>query len=246
MRIIPVLDLMNGQVVHATRGERDQYRPVQSLLVSDAKPLSVARALQDETGCDEFYIADLDAILGRGAQYNVVQELADELKSELWVDAGISNEAAALEALNGGATRVIICSETLPNLDVLRAIRATLPSEQLVFSVDIMKGQVVSRCSSLHGQDPLIALDLLSREGWSHFIILTLDQVGTGGGPDWSLLKAASHRFPRLSLIAGGGVRTPGDLQDLAAMNISGVLVATSLHRGWITRRDLEAIQEHR
>ncbi len=67
MRIIPVIDLMNGLVVQAIRGERDQYGPVHSILVPDAKPLSVAQALQDETCCNEFYIADLDAILGRGS-----------------------------------------------------------------------------------------------------------------------------------------------------------------------------------
>jgi phosphoribosylformimino-5-aminoimidazole carboxamide ribotide isomerase len=91
----------------------------------------------------------------------------------------------------------------------------------------------------LHGQDPLVVLELLLQEGWSHFILLTLDQVGTGGGPDWELIKAARRRFPELSLIAGGGVRTLQDLEQLAACDVSGVLVATSLHRGWITRKDL-------
>jgi phosphoribosylformimino-5-aminoimidazole carboxamide ribotide isomerase len=246
MRIIPVLDLMNGQVVQAIRGERDRYRPVQSLLVPDANPVSVAQALQEETGCNEFYIADLDAILGRGNHYDAVRKLANKLKAELWVDAGITDTAAALKAINAGAARVIVCSETLWDLGALGAIKSALPSQRLLFSIDIVKGLVQSRCSSLHGQDPLVVLDLLSRKGWSQFIILTLDQVGTGGGPDWSLLKAASNRFPLLTLIAGGGVRTLHDLQDLAAMNISGVLVATSLHRGWITRRDLQAIEPHR
>ena len=64
MRIIPVIDLMKGEVVQAIRGDRANYRPVQSVLTRDAQPLSVARALQDATGCDEFYIADLDAIMG--------------------------------------------------------------------------------------------------------------------------------------------------------------------------------------
>ena len=93
---------MNGQVVQAIRGQREQYRPVQSVLVADAKPVSVARALQDETGSNEFYIADLDAISGRGTQYNIVRELANELKAELWIDAGITDTADHPGGTGGG------------------------------------------------------------------------------------------------------------------------------------------------
>ena len=89
----------------------------------------------------------------------------------------------------------------------------------------------------------MAALDLMARQGWSQFIILTLDLVGTGGGPAWSLVEEATSRFPELSIIAGGGVRTPQDLQQLASMNVSGVLIATSLHRGWITPQDLQAVR---
>ena len=53
MHIIPVLDLMNGQVVQAIRGERDTYQPIESVLTPETHPLSVARALQAETGCQK-------------------------------------------------------------------------------------------------------------------------------------------------------------------------------------------------
>jgi len=236
------MDLMNGQVVQAVRGERENYRPVQSVLVPDAKPLSVARALQDVTDCEQFYIADLDAIMGREGQWEIVQELANGLKAELWVDSAIKDAVSARRMLEAGANRVIVCSETLSDWKALRAIRSSLPAERLLFSIDILKGLVQSRSSFLHGQDPLVWLELMSQEGWSQFILLTLNQVGTGDGPDWELIRNATRRFPQLSLIAGGGVRTLQDLEQLAALNISGVLVATSLHCGWIKRKDLQTL----
>lgn len=243
MRIIPVIDLMKGEVVQAIRGDRANYRPVQSVLARDAQPLSVARAIQDATGCDEFYIADLDAIMGGQPQWNVVREMADGVRAKLSVDAAIADTARAMMAIEAGAERAIVCSETLQDLDESRAIRGALPAERLLFSIDVAKGRVRSRCPALHDADPLAALDLMARQGWSQFIILTLDLVGTGGGPDWTLVKEASSRFPELSLIAGGGVRGPRDLQRLASMNVSGVLIATSLHRGWITPQDLQTVR---
>lgn len=242
MHIIPVLDLMDGQVVQAVRGERENYRPVQSVLVPESKPLAVARALQGETGCEQFYLADLDAIMGRGDQGEIVQELANELAAELWVDAAITDAVSARRMLETGASRVIVCSEALSDWQALQAIRNSLPAARLLFSLDILNGLVQSRSSSLHGQDPLVWLELLSQEGWSQFILLTLNQVGTGDGPDWELIRTAKDRFPQLSFIAGGGVRTLQDLEQLAALDVSGVLVATSLHRGWITRKDLQTL----
>ena len=243
MRIIPVIDLLKGEVVQAIRGDRANYRPVQSVLARDARPLSVALALQDATGSDELYIADLDAIMGGEPQWNVVGQIAGRVTAKLSVDAAIADAARALKAIEAGAERAIVCSETLQDLDASRAIRSELPTERLIFSLDVAGGRVRSRCPALHGADPLAALELMVREGWSQFILLTLDLVGAGGGPDWSLLKEAGSRFPEISLIAGGGVRSVRDLQQLASLNISGVLIATSLHHGWITPRDLQAIK---
>ena len=91
--------------------------------------------------------------------------------------------------------------------------------------------------------EPLKALELLVLEGLERFILLTLDAVGTGGGPNLSLMLSARRGFPRHTLIAGGGVKTPAHLRALSAAKIDGVLVATSLHRGWITSRDISALR---
>ena len=45
LRIIPVIDLMNGLAVRGVAGRRDQYRPIISQLTPSAKLLDVAAAL---------------------------------------------------------------------------------------------------------------------------------------------------------------------------------------------------------
>jgi phosphoribosylformimino-5-aminoimidazole carboxamide ribotide isomerase len=52
MKLIPVMDLMSGQVVHARRGERDQYRPIQSILCPSAAPEAILQALIENFQCD--------------------------------------------------------------------------------------------------------------------------------------------------------------------------------------------------
>lgn len=242
MHIIPVLDLMNGQVVHGIQGERSRYRPVESCLTPHSDPLSVARAFQSETGCREFYIADLDALQGRGDHRDQIRELSDRLSVELWVDAGVTDADSAKKVRGFGAHRVIICSESLPNRTALTTMTETVLSVDSVFSIDIVRGHVMSKADFLKRLPPLDAVEMVAGQGWKKFILLTLDHVGTGSGPDWDLLESARRRFPHLSLFAGGGIHTPEEMVRLAALGIDGVLVATSLHKGWITRRHIEAM----
>jgi phosphoribosylformimino-5-aminoimidazole carboxamide ribotide isomerase len=239
LHIIPVLDLMDGQVVQGFRGERENYRPIQSVLTSATDPLHVAAALQAETKCRAFYIADLNAIQKQGDHHAIIRKLAGQLDADLWVDAGAKQSRGAQKVLETGASQVIIGSETLDHLAALHHIQELVRPERLLFSLDIAGGKVLSDTPDLTGQRPLAALRTLVAAGLSRFIILTLDRVGTGTGPDYRLLQGARQAFPHLFVVAGGGVRTPDDLQQLATTGVNGVLIASALHRGWITRQDL-------
>jgi phosphoribosylformimino-5-aminoimidazole carboxamide ribotide isomerase len=242
MKIIPVLDLMKGRVVHAVKGERERYRPVESVLASSADPVDIAGGLQMETGCQAIYIADLDAIQGNGHNKGPIHNIAAHIDAELWVDAGTSDAESANRLLAAGADIAIIGSETLTGLGQLRRILASISLEKLIFSLDISNGRVLSETGFLKNLDPLIALERLTSEGLDRFILLTLDAVGTGGGSDLSFLTQAKREFPGHTLIAGGGVKTSADLQALLTTRIDGILVATSLHKGWITGHDLAAL----
>jgi phosphoribosylformimino-5-aminoimidazole carboxamide ribotide isomerase len=243
MRIIPVLDLMEGLVVHAVKGERERYQPVRSILAASADPLEVARCLQAETKCRTFYIADLNAIQGKGHNLEAIGEIASQLDAELWVDAGVADAGSANRLVEAGADVVIIGSETLSGLQQLRFICDSVPREKFIFSLDMAKGRVLSRAEALKGIAPSQALARLTSEGLDRFILLTLDSVGTGGGPDLHLLQGAKRDYPQHTFTAGGGVKTPDHLQALSDTGVDGVLVATSLHRGWIGGRDLMALK---
>ncbi len=243
MKIIPVLDLMKGLVVHAVKGEREHYQPVQSILTSSAEPLEVASCLKKETNCHEFYIADLDAIQGKGHNRDVIGKIADHVDADLWVDEGIGDVESAESLVATGADVVIIGSETLIGLEELKRFSDSMTSEQIIFSLDMAGGRVLSRAKALKGIEPMKALELLTTEGIERFILLTLDAVGSGNGPDMPLIKQAKRDFPRHTFIVGGGVKIPDHLRKLSDVGASGVLVATSLHKGWITGPDISSLK---
>ncbi len=223
------------------RGERHAYTAVRSSLVAGCDPLEIARVLCAVCGGSAVYIADLDAIGGTGDHLETISDIAGRLAAEPWVDAGVRGTEAAARLLEAGAARVIVGTETLSDLDELRALREAVAAHRLVVSLDVGAQGVLSRCAALSGRAPLDALGSLVAEGVEDVILLALTQVGTGAGPDIGTLEAARAAFPRLRLVVGGGVRDAGDLRRLATSGADGVLLATALHRGWITAADIRS-----
>jgi phosphoribosylformimino-5-aminoimidazole carboxamide ribotide isomerase len=234
---------MGGRVVQGLRGDRQRYRAVDSTLVQGCEPAAIAQALCRACEGNVAYVADLDAITGAGDHGGVIRELRERLGVEPWVDAGAGDAGAASRLAQSGAARVIVGTETLTDLGALRAIRDALPGEGPLVSLDVGKDGVLSGCRELAGRPPLDALGLLAAEGATEVILLALTRVGTATGPDLPTLRAARTAFPGLRLIAGGGVHTPDDLRRLAETGADGVLLATALHRGWITTADVRAVR---
>ncbi len=230
---------MGKVVVHGVKGERRHYKPVKSILTKSADPLELGRALKDETGCKSLYIADLDAIQGQGDNLPVIRQLASNMDIDLWVDAGISGPEPIPSLIEAGARGIILGSETLKDLSQLKLICKSEFCKTLIFSLDMMGGRIISHALELKGKSPRQAMDLLVQFGIKRFILLSLDAVGTAKGPDLPLLSCAMEPFKNKFFIAGGGVKNPAHLKALHGAGMDAVLVATALHKGWITRQDL-------
>lgn len=242
MEVIPVLDLLDGVVVHGVAGRRDEYRPVESLLVEGSSPVAVATALQQAADAAALYIADLDAIEGVGDNLPAIRSIADAVPAALWVDAGVATTGAAHALLEAAAARVIVGTETLPSPSHLTRLRRGLGDERLLLSLDMFRGVVRSAAAELDGLEPRAALGLLAAESLPAVLVLPVDRVGTAGGPDIATLALVRRTLPGTYLVAGGGVRDGGDLHGLEEAGADAVLVASALHRGSVTAADVAAL----
>jgi phosphoribosylformimino-5-aminoimidazole carboxamide ribotide isomerase len=239
MRVVGVIDLKDGTAVHAVRGERERYRPVSGVIGGDdGDALALARGFR-ALGLDELYVADLDAITGRGDNAALLAALAAEAR--LMVDAGVSEPGRARALLDSGAQRVIVGTETLPRPGALDALLAALPDGAVTLSVDLRDGRLLSPDAELADLPALDALSRLPRV--REVIVLDLARVGSGAGPDVGLIAELHDAFPQLELLAGGGVRDADDLRALDGAGAAGALVATALHRGVIGPRELAALR---
>jgi len=245
VRVIPALDLRADRAVLARGGQRDAYAPVESVLVASCgagDALALARAFRERLGCDECYVADLDAITGAGRQRVLVKALAG-LGGRLLVDCGATAPASAAEILADGAARVVVGLETLPTFGALEAIAAAIGTERVVFSLDLREGQPVLRPGAPHHGPPLELARAAVAAGAPALLVLDLARVGTGRGPDLRLVDAIRRAHPEVELLAGGGVASRADLERLADAGCDGALVASALHAGGLDRHDLDAVR---
>jgi phosphoribosylformimino-5-aminoimidazole carboxamide ribotide isomerase len=118
-------------------------------------------------------------------------------------------------------------------------------ASRIVFSLDLRDGQLLSRASAWPDSDAFAIARCAVDAGCTQLIVLDIARVGTGGGvPTLDLCDKIRYSFPAVSLITGGGVRGVDDLRSLQSAGIDGVLIASALHGGSITRADLKALGE--
>ncbi len=222
MRLIPVLDLKDGVVVHAQRGQRASYQPINSPLSPSANVYAVIDAFLQLHDFSVIYIADLNAITQQGDNQALIHAVLQHYPFiTFWLDAGYQSPSLAFAGVSN--YRAVLGSECCTAKQLLATKNALL---SLDFSSD---------------NQPLGEAQLFDDSHlWSEqVIIMTLARVGSDIGVDSEKLRFYQQNYPQTEFIAAGGVRNKADLQQLKAIGINSVLVASALHTKAISKADL-------
>lgn len=228
MQVIPVIDLMNGAVVHARKGDRAHYQPIVSNLCHGSKASEIVQALLGLYPFPILYIADLDAIQRRGHHRNLVDTLLIQHPGlEIWIDAGISS-IADIQHWTHTRLRPVLGTESIPDIATWHQL-AQACADRHILSLDFT-------AAGYQGPPEL----LQNTVSWPlEVIVMSLPYVGSHNGPDMEKLIHFHSQHPKHSFYAAGGIRQMADLQLLDKKNIKGALVASALHNGRLDKTAL-------
>lgn len=229
MQVIPVIDILNGVVVHAQSGQRDSYSEIQSQLSSKYDLVSITKAFIDFEVFSTIYIADLDAILHQGNNFDLIFDVASQYNHiEFLLDAGSYIFQQTVSSDYPANIKLIYGSENALGLNTYTKLFTQ--NEFQLLSLDFKNKQ-------LQGDTFL----LNQTELWPKDIILmSLDHVGNSQGPSLQLFHQHQDKLFNKNIYLAGGIRNLQDLQTLNEQNITGVLVASCLHKQTLTKADLE------
>jgi phosphoribosylformimino-5-aminoimidazole carboxamide ribotide isomerase len=222
VRCIFVLDVFNGAVVHAVRGERSLYEPIDrySRIVSTSDPLEVLQKIRPL----EVYVADLNLLIGSGENLKLITAISRVARTMADIGISLTDD---MDYLPNGVIPVL-GTETAS----MKLMEEAAFVRDIVVSIDMKNRKVLSR----DPESMIAPLDIIRRRNGfpiDGVILLELDRVGTSIGLDREFLEKAVSVSDH-PLILGGGVKGPEDLQTLDDLGFCGALLATAVHEGKI------------
>ncbi len=239
-RIIPVIDILNSQAVHAIKGEREKYKPLKSVLINDSSPTRIALKLKNKYLFNEFYIADLDAILQKKPNITIISKILNIPGVEIMIDPGIKTKKNAEKYFRLNIKSLILGLETLKDLKVITECLKLFDTNKIVVSIDMYNEVIQTNIKEFRDQDiPEIVLKIEDL-GVVNIILLDLFKVGQKIGGISALYLKIREKFNG-EILVGGGIKDIQDIKDYRSNHFSGVLIGTALHDGSIKIEELRS-----
>jgi len=234
MKIIPAIDLMDGQVVRLVKGDPNNKT------VYSNNPLEIAKKWQS-AGADMLHIVDLDATLGTGSNLEIIKKMLSALNVPVEVAGGMRNESTILE-IGKTADRIVLGTLAFRDKETVLKISDSLGKKKIVISVDQIDGKIAvdgwqqsTETTVLDGMNEFLQL------GFSEFLLTSISRDGTMEGPDIeSLQKACS--LENANVIASGGVSGIDDMKQLKKLNLYGVILGKALYENKISIEEAKKI----
>lgn len=240
--IIPVIDILNSTAVHAIKGERINYKPLKSNLFQSSNPVDIVRTIKKKYNFHEFYIADLDSIIKGIPNLQLVNQILDISKIDLILDPGIVDLKGVNHFKALKIKSLIIGLETIKSYKVISQSLEILNPEKIIISIDMYKGQILTKAKDIKNHTPLDIVNKIESLGIKKIILLDLFRVGQKIGGIPSLYLDILNNFGG-DIYVGGGIKEIKDILNYKDHNFSGILIATALYDGTINIEKLRNLK---
>ena len=225
--VVPCIDIQGGQVVQLVQGRE------RALVGLD--PLEM---LELFSGFPEIQIIDLDAAMGVGENFAIIEMLAS--KATCRVGGGVRSPQRARQLADLGAHRVIVGTAAFtPAFD---DIVAEIGSEKIVVALDSKAGTVVvdGWATSLAVSAEQVIPNFEKK--CAGFLCTYVDKEGMMQGTDltWFAQLRGSTALP---ITAAGGITTLDDVRALLDMNIDAA-IGMAVYTGSLRLDDLAMLMQ--
>jgi len=234
MKVIPAIDLMNGQVVRLYKGD-----PKQKTVYSD-DPIKIAKKWE-ANGADILHVVDLDATLGIGSNLEIIKKILEVISIPVEVAGGLRDESLISDVIKI-SNRIVIGTLAFKDKELLKKLLSSFGPEKIVISVDHMDGEIV-----IHGWQNKIGIKLIDsikeflEMGFTEFLLTNVNRDGTMEGPDLEYLEQACN-LERSNVIASGGISNVNDVKDVKEKNAFGVILGKALYENKISIEETKKI----
>jgi len=216
IEVIPAVDVLGEEAVRLHKGSYDD-------VVDRADDPVELAARWVESGARRVHLVDLDGARSGRVRPDLVRTVAERIAPvPLQASGGIRSLADARALIAAGADRVIVGTAAWPDPTPWFVL-----GDALVLALDVRDGQV--RAAGWTETTGLSVREAAERAGSGRVLVTAIDRDGTLAGPDLELVRTVAAAG--LRVLAAGGVRSPEDVQALAAAGAEAAVVGRALLR---------------
>lgn len=234
-QIIPAIDLIDGKCVRLTQGDYAQKK------VYNENPVEVAKMFED-AGINRLHLVDLDGAKQKKiVNAKVLENIASKTKLSIDFGGGIQSDTDIQLAFDCGAKQVTGGSIAVKNPEMFQSWLARYGGEKIILGADARNEKIA--VSGWEEETTVWVYDFLEEyisKGVKYTISTDVAKDGLLQGPSLDLYKKMKTQFADLQIIASGGVSNMKDIEELAEMNLYGVIVGKAIYEGRISLKQIE------
>jgi len=235
MRVIPAVDIMDGNVVRLVKGN-----PADKVIYGN-NPVETAKKWE-KAGADMLHVVDLDATLRTGRNNTeIVSRIIEAVGIPVQVAGGIRSIPDVKEMFRKNAAKIVLGTMAYKNPDSVRQL-AKKNQNKIVVSLDQNNGMVmVDGWRETTGSGVIDSIIFFMNLGIKEFLLTSVDRDGMLNGPDIPTLSSAVS-FTSANIIASGGISSIEDAIKVRSIGCSAVILGKALYEGKISVERVKAI----
>lgn len=239
MRIIPAIDIIEGNCVRLTKGDYNTKK------IYNENPLEVAKEFE-AAGIEYLHVVDLDgAKASQIINYKVLEQIATKTSLKIDFGGGLKSDKDLEIAFNSGANQITGGSIAVKNKPVFESWITKFGTEKIILGADFYPDNSGGKIAT-NGWQEESTLELIpfisdyQQKGIQYVICTDISKDGMLQGPSFEVYKNILAEVKPLKLIASGGISTFDELPKLAELGCEGVIIGKAIYENKISLKQLE------
>jgi phosphoribosylformimino-5-aminoimidazole carboxamide ribotide isomerase len=237
MIIIPAIDIYDNSVVRLAKGDFNNITYYKN------SPLQQA-LLYESFGFKIIHVVDLlGSKQGKFTSLESIKSIKGKTKLKVEFGGGIRDVKSAEELFSIGVDNIIIGSLSIKNKNEFELILSKNDPDNIIVAVDILDRNVkVSGWTEDTSISIYSHIEYCQNLGVNKFLCTDILRDGMLIGTNLELYQDLISRFPKIKLIASGGIKDINDVKNLLKINPYAVVVGKAIYEEKIDLKELAQI----
>jgi len=235
MRIIPAIDIIDGQCVRLSKGDYNTKK------VYNKNPLEIAKQFEAH-GIEHLHLVDLDgAKASHIVNHKILETIATKTSLKIDFGGGLKTDEDLKIAFESGAKQITGGSIAVKNPTIFKNWISKFGADKIILGADANNEKIaISGWLEESDEDLIPFIKGYQKEGIQYVICTDIAKDGMLQGPSFNLYEKILKDCPQVKLIASGGISTFNELPKLAKLGCEGTIVGKAIYENRISLKQLE------